>query len=82
MRMPRRKPPGRPSQRTTIDVKFRILALISLALVAGCRNRGDVVDGLIKMNNIESASAFAVTVEKRGGSVSPTLESMQVMGTI
>ena len=37
MRMPRRKPPGRASQRTTIDVKFRILALISLALLAGCR---------------------------------------------
>jgi anti-sigma-K factor RskA len=39
-------------------------------------------DDLIKMKNINNASAFAVTIEPAGGSVSPTLSSMQVVGTI
>lgn len=38
---------------------------------------------LLSMKNItESASAFAVTVEPRGGSPSPTLETMQVVGNV
>ena len=36
--------------------------------------------GLIKMKDITGASAFAVTIEPKGGSVSPALETMQVMG--
>ncbi len=39
--------------------------------------------GLIKMKNIGlGASAFAVTIEPRGGKTSPTLEAMEVIGTI
>jgi anti-sigma-K factor RskA len=35
---------------------------------------------LIKMKNIPNAAAFAVTIEPRGGSVNPTLASMQTIG--
>lgn len=39
-------------------------------------------NGLLKMKNIARASAFAVTVEPKGGSESPSLETMQVMGAV
>lgn len=42
----------------------------------------DVSTALLKMKEISRASAFAVTIEPSGGSVSPTLETMQVMGTL
>ncbi len=46
----------------------------------------DVTDAgiqrLIAMKNVENASAFAVTLEPRGGSESPTLEAMYVMGEV
>ena len=38
--------------------------------------------GLLKMKNINGAAAFAVTIEPRGGKESPTLETMQVLGTV
>ena len=38
--------------------------------------------GLLTMKNVKNASAFAVTIEPRGGRPSPTLETMQVLGTI
>lgn len=40
------------------------------------------LEGLQKMKAITNASAFAVTVEPSGGSVSPTLEAMQVIGEV
>lgn len=40
------------------------------------------VDGLLRMKPIAGAVAFAVTIEPRGGKPSPTLETMQLMGTI
>ena len=39
-------------------------------------------EGMKKMKAIENAQAFAVTLEPRGGSQSPTMEQMMVMGTI
>lgn len=39
-------------------------------------------NGLLKMKNISGASAFAVTIEPRGGSTVPSLETMQVMGAV
>lgn len=36
----------------------------------------------IKMRNIENAQAFAVTIEPNGGSASPTMEKMVVMGGV
>lgn len=39
-------------------------------------------DQLVLMENIDSAAAFAVTIEPRGGSVAPSLETMQVLGNV
>jgi len=38
--------------------------------------------GAYKLSNISSAQAFAITIEKKGGAKSPTLEKMVVFGTI
>lgn len=35
---------------------------------------------ILKMNNTQKAEAFAITIEKRGGNPSPTLEKMQSLG--
>lgn len=37
---------------------------------------------LIKMKGVQKAQAFAITLEPKGGSLSPTLEAMQVMGKL
>ena len=39
-------------------------------------------DSLIILSNIPKAQAFAITLEKQGGSESPTMENMVVMGNI
>ncbi|NEU10031.1 anti-sigma factor [Flavihumibacter sp. R14] len=39
-------------------------------------------EGMKKMKAIDNAQAFAVTLEPRGGSQSPTMEQMMVMGAI
>lgn len=36
---------------------------------------------VLKMHNMPSAQAFAITLEKKGGSPSPTMEAMYVYGT-
>ncbi len=41
---------------------------------------GNSIEGLMKMKQAGRASAFAVTIEPRGGKSSPTMETMQVMG--
>jgi anti-sigma-K factor RskA len=35
---------------------------------------------ILKMKNIQKAQAFAITIEKKGGAPSPTLQKMQSMG--
>ena len=35
---------------------------------------------IIKMNNTQKADAFAITIEQKGGSQSPTLEKMESLG--
>jgi anti-sigma-K factor RskA len=42
----------------------------------------NLADGLVKMKNVTGAAAFAVTVEPEGGSVNPSLETMQVVGNV
>ena len=42
----------------------------------------DITDSLQQMKLIGNATAFAVTVERKGGSPTPTLSSMVVMGAI
>ncbi len=39
-------------------------------------------DGLCKLKNIPAAQAFAVTLEKAGGSAAPTMTAMYVMGKV
>jgi len=39
-------------------------------------------DGRIAMANIPNAQAFAITLEKKGGSEAPTMENMYVMGGV
>jgi len=38
--------------------------------------------GLVKMKNIPRAQAFAITLEKKGGSVTPTMEKLYVLGKV
>lgn len=42
----------------------------------------DLTDGLLKMKSIAGAAAFAVTIEPKGGSSNPSLETMQVVGNV
>ena len=39
-------------------------------------------DGLCKMKKIPNAQAFAITLEKKGGSPAPTLSAMYVLGKV
>lgn len=39
-------------------------------------------DSKIALSNIENAQAFAITLEKKGGSATPTMENMYVMGAV
>ncbi len=55
------------------------------AIVNGKPIDAGVIDnctGLCKMKNIPSAQAFAITLEKKGGSPTPTLTAMYVMGGV
>lgn len=42
----------------------------------------DECNGLCKMKNIPDAQAFAITLERKGGSPTPTLSAMYVMGKV
>ncbi|MES2798964.1 MAG: anti-sigma factor [Bacteroidota bacterium] len=42
----------------------------------------DMTSSILEMKNTASAEAFAVTVEPKGGSVSPTMDQLYVIGTI
>ena len=37
---------------------------------------------LLRMKNVSGAQAFAITLEKKGGSEKPTMENMYVMGNL
>jgi anti-sigma-K factor RskA len=62
------------------EQQFQLWAIIDGQPVdAGTFN---LTDGLLKMKNIAGAAAFAVTIEPKGGSVNPSLETMQVVGNV
>jgi anti-sigma-K factor RskA len=44
----------------------------------------DMKDGVsfVKMKNIQKAQAFAITLEKEGGSATPTMQAMYVLGKV
>jgi len=49
---------------------------------AGVLNSAELTLAVQPMKAIAQAQAFAITLEPRGGSISPTLDQMYVMGTI
>jgi anti-sigma-K factor RskA len=63
------------------DNQFQLWAIVNGKPVdAGVFDAG--YSGLLKMKSVKGASAFAVTIEPRGGKESPTLTTMQVIGTL
>lgn len=48
----------------------------------GVFDSGSSTAGMKKMKSVKSAEAFAVTLEPRGGSISPSLEQMMAIGNI
>jgi anti-sigma-K factor RskA len=62
------------------DRQYQLWAIVDGAPVdAGIFTPGEE-PGLIRMKNINNASAFAVTLEPKGGSESPTMDAMYVIG--
>ncbi len=63
--------------------QYQLWAIVDGAPVdMGVFDVGGDMTSLLKMKNIENASAFAVTLEPRGGSENPTMEKMFVIGQI
>lgn len=64
------------------DHQYQLWAIVDGAPVdAGVFEMKDGA-GMTKMNNIPKAQAFAITLEKKGGSKTPTMEKMYVMGKV
>lgn len=63
--------------------QFQLWAIVNGQPVdAGVFDVKDDNSHMVKMKNIPEASAFAVTLEKQGGSPTPTIEAMYVMGKV
>lgn len=63
------------------DKQYQLWALADgKPIDAGVMELG--IENLQKLKNINDAQAFAITIEKRGGAESPTLEQMVVLGTV
>jgi anti-sigma-K factor RskA len=64
------------------DKQYQLWAIVDGKPVdAGIFDMKDAA-GLVKMKNIPHAQAFAITLEKKGGSASPDLNAMYVMGKV
>ena len=66
----------------TTDKQYQLWALVDGKPVdAGVF---DIKEGLsfVKMKNIAKAQAFAITLEKKGGSLSPNLQALYVLGKV
>lgn len=65
------------------DQQYQLWAIVNGKPVdAGVFEMGDHAKALQKMKSITGAKMFAVTLEKKGGSPSPTLTAMQVAGKV
>jgi len=65
------------------DKQYQLWALIDGKPVdAGVFDLPDEGSPLLEMKSIAAADAFAITLEPRGGSVSPTLEELKVLGNV
>jgi len=63
--------------------QYQLWALVDGQPVdAGMIEKGEAFHGLQRMKDVPQAQAFAVTIEKEGGSPTPTLEAMVVMGQV
>ena len=49
---------------------------------AGVFATEEVQKGIVKMKDAANVQAFAITIEKKGGSLAPTLEKMVLMGEV
>ena len=63
------------------DQQYQLWAIIDGQPVDAGTFDGNT-DSFVEMKNIAKADAFAVTIEKSGGSATPTLSTMQVIGNI
>ena len=64
------------------DKQYQLWAIVDGKPVDAGVFTVNTVEGLQKMKSFESAQAFAVTLEIKGGSPSPTMDAMYVMGQI
>ena len=64
------------------EKQYQLWAIVNGKPVdAGMIQESDVT-GLLKMHNIPSAEAFAITLEKKGGSPAPDMNAMYVVGKV
>jgi anti-sigma-K factor RskA len=64
------------------DKQYQLWAVVDGRPVdAGVITMGSGIT-FVKLKTIQKADAFAITLEKRGGSTTPTLEAMYVMGKV
>lgn len=67
--------------KTENGLQYQLWAIVDGKPVsAGVISKNNADSAFQKMNNFESAQAFAVTLEKEGGSTFPTLSAMYVIG--
>ena len=65
------------------DKQYQLWAIVDGKPVdAGMLEIGKSKNGIQKMKGFETAQAFAITLEKKGGNASPTMEAMYVIGSI
>ncbi len=65
---------------TPADKQYQLWAIVDgVPVDAGVM---DACTGLCKMKNIPKAAAFAITLEKKGGVASPTMDQMYVLGKV
>jgi len=63
--------------------QYQLWALVNgTPIDAGMIEKGVASHGLQRMKDVPQAQAFAITIEKEGGSLAPTLEAMVVMGQV
>lgn len=66
----------------TLDRQYQLWALVDGKPVDAGVFDIKSATALVKMKNIPNAQTFAITLEKRGGSVSPTMEQLYVLGNV
>lgn len=65
------------------DQQYQLWAIVNgVPIDAGIFEMGDTAKGFQKMKAIEGAQMFAVTLEKKGGSPTPTLTAMYLAGKV